>query len=89
MKPLRMCAVCRERREKDSLIRIAKNSNGDIALDSNGAAPGRGAYICRSGPCIKAAQKRRALERAFSTAVPTELYTELLQKIPEGVTDDE
>ncbi len=77
MKPQRMCMVCRERAEKEQLIRIVKNKQGNIALDKDGKMPGRGAYLCKKAECIGQAQKRKALERAFSCKVEEELYREL------------
>ena len=78
MKPLRMCTVCRERREKPQLIRITKDNCGKIMIDPCGTAPGRGAYICKNPECICKAEKRRALERALSSQIPAEVYSELL-----------
>ena len=78
MKPQRMCMVCRERAEKERLLRIVKNKNGDIALDKDGKMPGRGAYLCKKDDCIRQAEKRKALERAFSCKVERSIYEELL-----------
>ena len=77
MKPLRMCMVCRARHQKEDLIRICKNSQGEISVDQNGKMPGRGAYICKSGDCISLAQKRKSLERAFSCRIEPEVYSSL------------
>lgn len=78
MKPQRMCMVCRERAEKEQLLRIVKNKSGDIALDPDGRMPGRGAYLCKKDGCIRQAEKRKALERAFSCKVERSIYEELL-----------
>lgn len=69
--------VCRERAEKEQLIRIVKNKDGEIAIDDTYKLPGRGAYICGKKDCIRQAQKRRALERAFSCKVEASVYEEL------------
>ncbi len=69
--------VCRERAEKEQLIRIVKNKEGSIALDLTYKLPGRGAYLCKDKDCIGQAQKRRALERAFSCKVEASVYQEL------------
>lgn len=63
-----MCAVCRQKRAKSELLRIAKNADGRINTDHDGKLPGRGMYICRGGDCIKIAEKRRAVERSFRTS---------------------
>ncbi|MBQ4145266.1 MAG: YlxR family protein [Clostridia bacterium] len=77
MKPLRMCMVCRERHLKEDLIRICKNSQGEISVDQSGKMPGRGAYICKSGDCISLVRKRKGLERAFSCKIEPEIYSYL------------
>lgn len=77
MKPLRMCTVCRKRQEKADLIRVVRVNN-TIMIDKDGKLQGRGAYICKDSECIKVAQKRRALERAFSGKVDENIYSELI-----------
>lgn len=79
MIPHRMCVVCRERREKSELVRVTKNKQGNISLDKSGKAEGRGAYICKSGECIKNAEKRRAFERSFGGRVDKEFYLSLTE----------
>lgn len=77
MRPVRMCAVCRERKDKSQLLRIAKAPNGEVCIDVSGKMPGRGAYICKNGDCIKDAQKRRVFERALSCKIEAELYAQI------------
>ena len=77
MKPLRMCMVCRNRAEKEALVRVVKKPDGSIALDIEGKMPGRGAYLCKKKECIEAARKKRALERAFSQKIEPEVYDAL------------
>ena len=84
MKPLRMCMVCRNRAEKEALVRMVKRPDGKIALDTEGKMQGRGAYLCKKKECIRAAQKKRALERAFSQKIEPEVYETLWE-----VTADE
>lgn len=80
MKPLRMCMVCRERREKKDLIRVAYQKDRGAVIDPVGKLPGRGAYVCRRAECIAQAQKRRVLERAFSAAVESGIYEALKEE---------
>lgn len=81
--PLRMCAVCRQSKEKKELLRIVKNKDGEIFIDPTGKANGRGAYICKSGSCIEEAEKKKALERSFKVALDKEFYSELKDAIKE------
>ena len=83
--PQRQCVGCRTMKDKKELIRVVKSPEGDITLDATGKKSGRGAYVCPDGECLKKARKSRALERAFDTAIPPEIY-EALEKEMEAVT---
>ena len=61
-------------KDKKSLLRVVKSPEGVVSLDFVGKKPGRGAYVCHDVECLKKARKSRALERAFSTAIPPEVY---------------
>ena len=84
--PLRQCLGCREMKPKKELIRVVRSPEGEISLDFKGKASGRGAYVCPNGSCLKKAIKARALEKAFSTAIPPEIY-DRLQAQMEGGSD--
>lgn len=84
--PMRQCLGCREMKPKKELIRVVRSPEGEISLDFRGKASGRGAYICHDGACLKKAIKAKALERAFSTNIPPEIY-ERLQEQMEGGKD--
>ena len=72
--PMRMCVGCREMKEKKSLLRIVRTPEGEVLLDATGKKSGRGAYVCPDPACLKKARKSKALERAFDTSVPPEVY---------------
>jgi predicted RNA-binding protein YlxR (DUF448 family) len=59
---------------------------GSVLYDASGKTNGRGAYVCASEACIKAAQKANKLGRNLKSEVGAELYTELLShaKSPEA-----
>ena len=82
--PMRQCVGCREMKPKKELIRAVKSPEGNISLDFRGKAPGRGAYVCPDPACLKRAIKSKALERAFETQIPQEIYDGLLQAMEEG-----
>ena len=84
--PLRQCLGCREMKPKKELIRVVRSPEGEISLDFKGKASGRGAYVCPNGSCLKKAIKASALEKAFSTAIPPEIY-DRLQAQMEGGSD--
>ena len=80
--PMRQCLGCREMKPKKELIRVVRSPDETtISLDFRGKAPGRGAYLCPDPACLKKAIKSRALERAFSTAIPPEIYSRLEEEM--------
>ena len=85
--PLRQCVGCREMKPKPELIRVVKSPEGEVSLDFRGKKPGRGAYVCPQAECLKKARKSRALERAFSTPLPGEVYEALEEQMKAGDGD--
>lgn len=85
--PMRQCVGCREMKEKRSLIRVVRSPEGQVSLDFRGKLPGRGAYVCPDPECLKRARKSRALERAFSSPLPPEVW-EGLDAQMKGVEPD-
>ena len=75
--PQRQCVGCRTMTDKRELVRNVKTPEGEIVLDTTGKKSGRGAYVCRNPECLRKARKSRALERAFETAIPAEVYDAL------------
>lgn len=86
--PMRQCVGCREMKEKRELIRVVKSPEGEISLDFKGKKPGRGAYLCPNSECLKRARKARALERAFETALPPEVYEALEEQMKAGESNE-
>ncbi|MCD8371691.1 MAG: YlxR family protein [Clostridia bacterium] len=72
--PLRQCIACRELKEKREMLRIVKNSQGEIFLDFSSKAAGRGAYICDNSDCVKKLIKQKLINKVFSCEVPKEVY---------------
>ena len=85
--PMRQCLGCREHKPKKELIRVVRSPEGEVSLDFRGKLPGRGAYVCPQAACLSKARKSRALERAFDTALPQEVYEALEQQMEEVPTD--
>ena len=76
-KPERRCVGCNETKPKTELVRIVRSPEGEVSVDPGGKKSGRGAYLCRSAVCLKAARKSKRLERALSCAIPDEVYARL------------
>ena len=90
--PMRMCTGCGELKAKKELVRVVKAPDqtdetgaviapGEVSLDLTGKKSGRGAYVCRNVECLKNARKTRRLERAFSCAIPNEVYDRMEAEI--------
>jgi len=75
--PQRTCMGCNEKKNKTDLIRIVKNSNGEINVDRTGKMQGRGAYICDDIACLEKAIKSKRIERVFETKIENEIYENL------------
>ena len=81
--PQRQCVGCRTMKDKKSLIRVVRSPEGEVSLDFKGKKPGRGAYVCPDPACLKKARKSRALERAFETEIPPEVYQGMERQMEE------
>ena len=62
---MRKCVGCNEQSPKKELVRIVRQSGGEIHVDPTGKMNGRGAYIHPKADCLQMAKKRRSLERAL------------------------
>jgi predicted RNA-binding protein YlxR (DUF448 family) len=82
--PMRQCLGCRQMKPKRELIRVVRSPAGEISLDFRGKKPGRGAYLCPDMECLRRATKSRALERAFETAIPEDVYLALQGEMEGG-----
>ena len=72
--PLRTCVVTKEKLEKNDLIRVVKNNNGEVFVDLTGKANGRGAYIKKDINVLNDAKRTKALEKHLETSISEEVY---------------
>lgn len=79
--PIRRCVGCSEKKPKVELLRVVRMSDGTVAIDRAGKAPGRGAYLCRDAECFKKALKKRRLEQTLHSKVPEPVLNELKQEM--------
>lgn len=79
--PMRTCVGCRTVRPKKELIRVVRDPQGELHVDSTGKRSGRGAYICPSLECLRAAVKGKRLERALERPVPAEVLAALEEQL--------
>ena len=75
--PQRTCVGCNHVKLKKELIRIVKNKQGEISVDSTGRKEGRGAYLCNDINCLDKAIKTKRLERIFEIKIEEDIYQNL------------
>lgn len=79
--PLRQCLGCREMKPKQELVRVVRDKEGNISIDSKGKAPGRGAYVCHSPDCLRKALRSKALDRSLEVTIPPEINERLMAEL--------
>ena len=84
---LRTCVVTKEQFEKKDLLRIVKNKEGLVFVDTTGKANGRGAYIKRDLETLELAKKNKALDRALETTISDEVYDEIEKVLKKNELD--
>lgn len=82
--PQRTCVGCNSQKNKNELIRIVIDKEGNISVDKTGRANGRGAYICNNPDCLEKAIKNKRIERSFETTISDEIYDELRKQIADN-----
>ena len=73
----RTCMGCNKKRQKQELLRIVKNKQGEISIDIEGKKPGRGAYICKNINCLEKLQKSKRFQKSFGMGLPDELIEKI------------
>jgi predicted RNA-binding protein YlxR (DUF448 family) len=63
--PQRTCIACRKTDPKRQLVRIVRDADGRVAIDTTGKRTGRGAYVCHDPDCWDLALRRGMLVRAL------------------------
>ena len=84
--PMRRCIGCMESKAKSGMYKIALK-NGELTLDKDGKAIGRGVYICKDKDCIEKAKKKNGLQRGFRRNFQVEMTDDIFEKISEECND--
>ena len=79
--PLRTCVVTKEKLEKKDLIRVVKNNEGKVFVDTTGKANGRGAYLKKDIDTINKAKSTKILDKHLEITISDEIYDELSNMI--------
>ena len=88
---MRMCAVSREVRPIDELIRFVVSPQGDIVPDLKRKLPGRGMWISASRKAVAEAVRRHQFKKAFKRdlrvppTLPTDMETLLVRSVTEAL----
>lgn len=74
---MRQCVACRQGRPKRELVRVVRAPGGEIRVDVTGKVSGRGAYVCPSAACVRAAIEKGRLQHALEAPIPGAVLEEL------------
>lgn len=77
--PLRKCVISNEQLPKQELLRVVKNKEGQVFIDTTGKINGRGAYLKKDLSVIKKAIKTKKMDRHLDIKIPDEIYETLLE----------
>ena len=75
--PMRSCVITKEKLPKNELLRIVKDPNGMVIVDTTGKINGRGAYIKKDKEVLDKAKKSKILERILEVPLSEEVYLEI------------
>ncbi|MDZ4790436.1 MAG: RNA-binding protein [Hyphomicrobiales bacterium] len=79
---IRMCALTRERREDDNLLRFVLDPENHVTPDIRRKLPGRGVWLTPTRSVVADAVKRKVFARGFKTAALTDAdLPELTEKL--------
>lgn len=73
----RMCVSCRKLKQKQDLIRVVKDDEHGLVIDSSYKMQKRGAYVCKDKKCILGLNKSNKLGRRFGVEVDQLFYQKL------------
>lgn len=79
--PLRKCIVTNELKPKQDLIRVVRDNEGHVFVDTTGKKNGRGAYLLKDSDVIQKAKETGALNKQFKTEIDTAIFDELKELI--------
>jgi predicted RNA-binding protein YlxR (DUF448 family) len=71
--------ACRQIKAKRELIRLVRNPEGNIEIDSRGEKAGRGAYLCPARECWEIALKGNQLEHALRSNLTQDNREQLIK----------
>ena len=79
--PIRKCVATGEMFPKKEMIRIVRPKDGEVSVDLTGKKSGRGTYVSKSEEAVETARRKRSIENQLGTAVPDQVYEDLLHAV--------
>jgi len=81
----RQCLICRSSAEKQEMLRLVVDDDGQVWPDLFQKAPGRGTYLCMKQSCLKKLTDKSlgVLRSKFSVKLPQS--ASLMERIDEGL----
>ena len=76
--PMRKDIVTGDMFPKKELVRVVRDKEGHVSLDTTSKANGRGVYISLNRDVANTAKKQRIFDKAFEVKVPDAFYDELI-----------
>jgi uncharacterized protein len=87
-KPLRRCTGCFQEFPQGDLIRVVRTPKNVVKVCAPGEpkTPGRGAYVCANGECVKKALKAKGRKRCplhfwLEAPLSDDVHKKLLQLV--------
>ena len=78
--PMRLCIGCGQMYAKKEMLRIVRDSDGELTIDTTGKKNGRGAYICKEISCFELVKAKKGLERSFKRSITKQIYDSLIKE---------
>lgn len=82
--PTRLCLGCQQMKPKRELIRIVRDKEGNVFIDSTGKKSGRGAYICANNECLQRIEKTKKLEKSLGVKVDESIFSQIAEEFADG-----
>ena len=79
--PERTCIVTKEKTLKKDLLRVVRDKDGNVSVDTTGKANGSGAYLKKDVNVINKAKETKILDKALEVNIPDSVYEEMLNII--------
>ena len=73
----RTCIGCNIKKNKNELIRIVLDKEGNVFIDETGKANGRGAYMCDNIECMEKAINSKRLGKSFNVKLDENLHNRI------------